>query len=152
MTTMTIDQPTQRLTMAQCLERNFEYIQMIVATRMTRQLLNRFTVDDVVHEVIVEVMQNGSQFEYRGNTSFLGWISTVARRVISDLRRREFRHPQTVGISSDDSVNMLQPSRIPSPMNTPSTFARSNEERRVVCNALASLSPSDRIVIRLIMF
>ena len=145
----TCAQGTARL--SECLIRHFDRILFIVAARMSAKLSQHVHAEDLAHEVIVEALEHHHKFEYRGEARFVGWISTLAQRVVSDSVRRHGRVPPTLSIRNDDEAEWaVRPSRIPGQTSTPSSIVARTERCRQVREVLATLRDQDRAVIRMV--
>ena len=137
--------------LSECLIRHFDRILFIVAARMSAGLSQRVSAEDLAHEVIVEALEHHHKFEYRGDARFVGWISTLAQRVVSDSVRRHDRVPPTLSIRNDNEAGWgVRPSHIPGQTSTPSSIVARAERCRQVREVLATLRKQDRVVIRMV--
>lgn len=145
------ESPEGMALLSNCLLRHFDRILLIVEYRASRPLRERSSVEDLAHEVVVEALRRQTQFEYRGENEFVRWISTLARRVVSDAARCTRREPTTIRIGKDNSTGPhISPSHIPGSMRTPSSIVALGERFDLLRSALGRLSESDRTIISLI--
>lgn len=105
-------------------------------------------VEDVLQVTFLQVIQNIGRFEYRGEGSFLAWVSTVAENNLRDAIRglnRKKRQPMDgvvlgAGAATDTCVTLL--ANLSSDGKSPTRIVREEEARRFLASALADL-PSD---------
>jgi RNA polymerase sigma-70 factor (ECF subfamily) len=137
--------------LARCLVDHFDRIRLIVASHMGAQRSQWLSVDDVVHDVIVESLECGHSFVYESEIGFARWVSTVARRVVSDALRKRRREPRSLSIrTGESSEHVVSPSCIPGQTRTPSSIVNHEEKCRQIQRALASLRATDRALIRMV--
>ena len=135
--------------LAECLVRHLDRIVLLVASHLSRKLSRTISVEDLTHEVIVEALEHRARFEYRGEASFIRWISTLAYRMVCDAVRRDDRAPRTLSIGNDPSTaHGVHASHIPGETRTPSSIVARDERCRQVREVLAALPEKDRTVIR----
>ncbi len=137
--------------LSECLVRHFDRIVLIVASHTSAKLAGTVGVEDLAHEVIVEALEHRARFEYRGEASFVRWISTLAYRMVCDAVRRVDRAPRTLSIGNDPATaHDVHPSHIPGQTRTPSSILCRDERCRLVREVLAALHERDRAVIRMV--
>lgn len=69
------------------------------------RVLARDAAEDVAGEVWLEVARGIARFK-GGEQEFRGWLFTLARRRVTDLRRHEARHPVRL---TDDTAELERP-------------------------------------------
>lgn len=113
-------------------------------------LLRYDTPDDLVQAVHLHALEKRTQFEDRGDDAFIGWLFTLARRVLSDrrdhwsaLKRQSgklLRYTAGITNTGDPRAVALPEAAI----SGPSTFAARREMMVLATRALDLLLPRDR--------
>lgn len=143
--------PEALAVLSNCLLRHFHRILMIVDYRANGQVRKQSSIEDLAHEVVVEALRQQTKFEYRSEKHFVRWISTVARRVVSQSARRTEIMATPLSIHSGGSTATgVRASRIPAATETPSSIASMSEQLGQIRSALSRLQEMDREVIGLI--
>lgn len=113
----------------------------LVRTTLPKSLRARFDVEDLVQSTFLRAYSELDRYEYRGPGSFLGWLSTILNRRLSDKGRRADFH------LVDESV-----SRAPDQAGTPSETIMLSESMARLLTAVAGLPTDQRTVVLLVVF
>lgn len=111
--------------------------------------------EDVLQITFVDVIQNIGRFEYRGEGSFLAWITTIAennlRDAVKGLSRKKRQPPDGAilgaGVAGDSCVTLLR--SLLSDDKSPTRLVREQEARQYLDSALAKLPPDNARAVRL---
>jgi RNA polymerase sigma-70 factor (ECF subfamily) len=114
-------------------------LEAIAAARMSPAIRRRIAVEDVVQEVYTRALESLDRFTWRGDDSFLRWLGTIARNVIT-------RHARERGGSSDLEIG----DRLPGSGTSPSRQLGRKERKARLGDALEKLSPEQHEAIRLV--
>lgn len=122
--------------------------------REAGRLLLYQSADDLVQAVQLRALERRERFEYQGDDAFVGWLFTLARRVLADrrdhwsaLKRRSgrlLRYTASASRTSDPRA-VGEPSAA---IAGPSTFASRREQIVLATRALDLLLPRDRDLVR----
>jgi RNA polymerase sigma-70 factor (ECF subfamily) len=109
-----------------------------IRRQLGRRLRRRIEVEDVLQETLLRAYRSCSSLEARTLAGFRSWLETIASRVLIDLARRHEARPVTPLVRE-----------VPASGVTPSRLLRRKERFTRLEDALQSLSPEHREVIRL---
>lgn len=140
-----------RCALRACVVRHLDLIERIVKYRAGPKVLRVTTVEDLVQDVVVEALGQEHNFEYQGEACFVGWISKIARRVVS-ARARTAAHSLPV-VSIEVNASTASDAGGQRMLGTaPSAFEVAVEHDRCseLIGALGRLPEKDRAVIALI--
>ena len=70
-------------------ERYYPRVRAIVRARLGAGLLSRETVDDVVQDVFVRIVESAGRFEQRSDARWIDWVARVAQNRIANVARRD---------------------------------------------------------------
>jgi RNA polymerase sigma-70 factor (ECF subfamily) len=104
--------------------------------------------DDLYQDTIAAALAAAQRFEYQGDAQFLSWIYTIARRQITQNRRRMIR-PALRLCRSDSSAPGVPESRIPGCVPSPSSAAARSEHCLRLRDAMNSLPDAYREILML---
>lgn len=136
-----------------CLCRHLNRILMIVEYRTSAKLRRFYSVEDLAQEVVVEALHHRDRFQYQGESQFVRWISTIARRVVCERARTLSRIPLTLSIRASGSTGAgASGSRIAGPESTPSSVAMREEGCDYLRRLIHTLSESDQLVVGMFYF
>lgn len=117
-------------------------------------LLRYQTADDLVQTIHVRALEKRAQFTDQGDDAFVGWLFTVARRVLADrrahwsaLKRRSgrlLRYTASVTRTADPRA-VAEPQ---ADQSGPSTFAARREQIVLATKALDLLLERDQKLVR----
>lgn len=137
--------------LALLMQRYYPRVEGLVRVRMSKQLLARAEVGDVVQEVFVRIMRSARRFERRGDAEWIDFVARLAQRELANLARRERRKKR--GGDLPAMVRSLADSAVQSSLAAQSTGVHSAVVRRELALKLqahvASLAASHREVIEL---
>lgn len=125
-----------------------------LVAREARGLLRYQTVDDLVQTIQLRALEKRHQFEDRGDDAFIGWLFTIARRVLVDRRAHWSALKRRSGrlLSYTSSVtNTGDPRAVAEPPGHgtgPSTFAARREQIVLATKALDLLMERDQKLVR----
>ena len=116
--------------------------------------------EDVVQHVLVNAYRGFESAEFPNVAALEGWLGTIARRRIIDLRRCHLGPKrrggkgrsleETVGAGSDGNGVHLGDG-IPSPDRSPSSIAGRREQAEALEKAISDLPPHFRALLRMIL-
>lgn len=121
--------------------------------REARGLLRFESVEDLAQGLCVRALGR-SEFEYRSEREFFGWLWTLARRHVADRQNYWAAMKRGAGpamriTSSPRSTLDSRAVQVPNPTGPgPSTFAERREMWLKCAKALAALSDRDRDLVR----
>lgn len=142
----------KQVRLARCLARHFDRIRMIVAARLGSTSRRSADIDDILQDVIVEALNQGDTFHYRGEKQFIKWISTISHRMVALSIRRGGRVRPSISIqNAAPGPSIVRPSRVPGRAPTPSNVMSIHERRSRLVAVLSLLPRKHRRVIRLIL-
>ncbi len=125
-----------------------------IRTFLTRRsgpaVLRRTTVDDLFQETAKAAMSSADSFTYQDDARFLSWITTIARRVIS----QSLRGPKGAGPflrirRSGSTGTGVGQSNLLSLVGTPSSAAAGRERMTALYAAMSKLPEHYQEVLRL---
>ena len=125
-------------------------IRRFISSRSGPTVLRRTTVEDVHQETVEIALESASSFVFVDDARFLGWISTIARRVIARSLRPRRREPTVVRLKREESSGIGVPeTALQAGTRTPSSVVAGDERTAALLNALLTLPPHYRLAIRL---
>lgn len=122
---------------SELVERHRAPLREYVRARVGSHLRSRIEIDDVLQESLARALASLSEFEWRGEGSFLRWLKGIASHEILRLAKRE-RHRNFIAI---------EPADLPDDGSSPSQGVRRKERFDRLQRALDGLSPEHREVI-----
>ena len=137
-----------REALAALLERHGPRIARTLRSSIPTRARPLLSIDDVVQDAYTEAFLAIGRFEWRGEGSFLAWLSTLARRSLLDTVRlleadkRGGRHQR---VESDSTIDLAE--QLGWTSSTPSRAAARDEAGTLLRTALASLPADYRQVI-----
>lgn len=125
-------------------------IRRFISRRSGPAVLRRTTVEDLHQETVEIALESANSFVFSDDARFLGWISTIARRVIARSLRPRRREPTMVRLKRAESTGVGVPeSALQAGTRTPSSVVAGAERTAALSKALQTLPPHYRLVIRL---
>ena len=125
-------------------------IRGIISRRSGPQVLQRTTLDDLYQETVARAIASAPTFVYDGDSRFLVWIGTIARRVVGRALNRQNKRIHIVRIKRSRSTGVgVVDAELPSGRRTPSSVAAGNERSAMLDRAIATLPDHYQQVIRL---
>jgi RNA polymerase sigma-70 factor (ECF subfamily) len=108
------------------------------------QIKNRYPVEDIVQETFLRALQKLDTLDYRNSSAMLGWLQTIAHRLVIDRIRK--RDPQLI---NDSDANLAKHLAERSSELTPSGQVSTEETRLLLTLAMTKLSEHHRHVLHL---
>jgi RNA polymerase sigma-70 factor (ECF subfamily) len=122
---------------------------------MPAAMRSKFSPDDILQEVYLDVFQQISRFEYRGPGSFINWIFTILDRKIAATWRaahtkvRDMDREVSFRPKPDESSYWSLLDQVYADSATPSRAIRREEAFTTLVACLSDLSENHRQVIQL---
>lgn len=113
-----------------------------VEARLGPGLRKRLEIDDVLQETCLRAYLSRERFEWRGEASFLGWLSTISEYVIRESARRHRRVPDVLAGDIEGDVAAGD--------SSPSCGVRRDERFERLLRAYERLAVDHRKVLRLV--
>lgn len=132
------------------IERYYTRIKRIVRVRMWPALSARESVDDVVQDVLVRIVESVDRFEKRDDAHWIDWVARMAQNEISN-RARHHRAKKRGGVAKAMQVYAESASGFDLPAETTGVASKVSrtELEEVVDQCLSELSEVHREVILL---
>lgn len=144
------DLPNHIRLIQQLIAKHERTIRDFIVRRSGSQVLKRATADDMFQETVAAACASARTFEFRGDGSFVAWISTIARRVIARYAAGVEREPHTFRIKGPESTGVgVYETELTPRGRTPSSLVASRERRAALLDAIRNLSPEYRRVLTL---
>ena len=125
-------------------------IRRFIGRRSGPEVLKRTTVDDIFQETVVTALSSANNFAFQDDDRFVGWISTIARRVISRLASLRKNEPNIVRIKRAESTGIGVPEfQLFSSSRTPSSVESGHERQYALGVALEKLPEHYCMVLKL---
>jgi RNA polymerase sigma-70 factor (ECF subfamily) len=118
-----------------------------VKSKLGAELRNQVDASDVMQSVWVESIRSLKHFEYRGDGSFLAWVSAIVRHKIARKAGDARRKASGRGGASDWVADAL-----PEDGPGPSTEIRNKDDLQRLHQAIAELRDADREILKLSWF
>lgn len=123
--------------------------------RMPAEMRSKFSPDDILQEVYLDVFQRVSSFDYRGPGSFINWIFTILDRKMAATWRaahtkvRDVDREVSFRPKPDESSYWSLLDQVYTDSGTPSRAIRREEAFTALVACLSDLSENHRQVIQL---
>ena len=125
-------------------------IRNFIGRRSGSVVLKRTTVDDLYQETATAALASAESFEYVNDAGFISWISTIARRVISQSLRGAGGRMSTVRIRRAESSGIgVSETHLFAPNRTPSSAVADRELSASLVKVLRKLPSDYRTVLQL---
>jgi RNA polymerase sigma factor (sigma-70 family) len=132
------------------LSKHQDRIRHFIGRRSGSAVLNRTTIDDLYQETAATAISCADGFEYVDDARFISWVSTIARRVISNSLFDPRRLPPTLRIRRARSSGVgVSETRIYARNRTPSSAVAENERSDALRQAINELPEHYRTVLTL---
>ena len=131
------------------MEKHRPRLQILAHIKMSRKVLQRYDVEDVLQETCLRGFQAFKSFEWRGPNSFFHWISEIVDNVIVDFARNVNAKKRDGKAISLDGAGAEEGKRVVDRGPSPSTLVRREERFERLTKALDELSDDYRDVIYL---
>ena len=130
------------------LARHDTSIRRIISRRSGPEVLRRTTIDDLHQETVTIAMESASNFVFHDDARFLGWVSTIVRRVIARSVQSRRYHAKILRLKRPESSGLGVPeTELQAKIRTPSSVAAGKEQRVALSRALQALPPHYRRVL-----
>jgi len=137
-------------TVEKLLSEHKDQIRRFIDRRCGPAVLQRTTADDLYQETAIAALASAETFEYIDDASFISWVSTIARRVISHSLRDPQERLSTVRIRRMFSSGTgISESSLYAPNRTPSSAVASSEWSDSLIKTIGRLPPHYRTVLQL---
>lgn len=137
-------------TVEQLLSQHKEQIRRFIGRRSGSAVLQRTTIDDLYQETAIAALASAETFEYAGDASFISWVSTIARRVISHSLRGPQGRLSPLRIRGVFSSGIgVSEANLYAPNRTPSSAVAGGERSDSLVKAIGELPAHYRTVLRL---
>lgn len=134
----------------QLIDKHERTIRDFIVRRSGPRVLKRATSEDIFQETVAAACASAASFEFRGDASFVAWISTIARRVIARFAAGVEREPHTFRIKRAESTGVgVYETELTPRGQTPSSLVASRERRAALHEAIRNLPPDYRRVLTL---
>lgn len=111
--------------------------------RNGKRLLDRETEEDLLQGVRLRALQHAAEFRYEGREAFFAWLHALARSYLADREKHWSALRRNPG-----ALLRLTAADPASTATGPSTFASRKEQLKLALDALATLLPKDRDLVR----
>ena len=126
------------------------HIRRFIRVRSGSAVLERTTVDDIYQETVAAALTSADNFVFIDDAQFLGWIRTVARRVIAHSVRGASGKPVITRLRRERSTGAgTYEGQLPTRGKTPSSIVAAGERKIALTEALQQLRKKYRDVITL---
>ncbi|MGD2108273.1 MAG: sigma-70 family RNA polymerase sigma factor [Phycisphaerae bacterium] len=139
----------QNLKLIEQLVREHEQrIRRFISRRSGPAVLRRATVEDLFQDTVMAAYSSAASFQFQGDSSFLGWISTIARRVIARCAAGGEREPATFRIKRPESTGVgVYETELAPRSRTPSSLVAADERKSALLVAIDQLPPEYRRIV-----
>ena len=142
--------PPEDQTVEQLLSEHKEQIRRFIGRRSGPAVLQRTTIDDLYQETAIAALASADTFEYSGDASFITWVFTIARRVISHSLRDPQGRLSALRIRGVYSSGVgVSETHLYSSSRTPSSAVASGEWSDSLLKAIGELPAHYRTVLQL---
>ena len=134
------------------LEAHRNYLRVLAASCLHREMQGKVDASDVVQETLLKVHENFRYFRGTTELEWMAWLRKILVNHLSDYQkglrreRRSVTREQSLESLVDRSSAMLC-NLGPSPGPSPSQDAQRRETAALVADAIAELEPEDRDVV-----
>jgi RNA polymerase sigma-70 factor (subfamily 1) len=134
-----------------------EFLALQVRRQLDASLRSRVEDDDVLQEVRIRVVRSIASAELATLTALRGWLATIVRNAIIDLRRRHFQTKKRCNaqisidqgsLTSGSGVTTTLRDRLSADQPGPSSVVRRKEDLVLLDVALQRLKPHHREILR----
>ncbi|HEX5138864.1 MAG TPA: sigma-70 family RNA polymerase sigma factor [Planctomycetota bacterium] len=108
-----------------------------------KRLLDRETEEDLLQGVRLRALEHAAEFRYEGREAFFAWLHALARSYLADREKHWSALRRNPG-----ALLRLTAADPASTATGPSTFASRKEQLKLALEALATLLPKDRDLVR----
>jgi RNA polymerase sigma-70 factor (ECF subfamily) len=134
------------------LEAHRNYLRVLAASCLHREMRGKADASDVVQETLLKVHENFRQFRGTTEAEWMTWLRTILVRHLTDMQKGFRRQRRTVARErsleniAEHSSAMLR-NLVPAAGPSPSQEAQRREAAALVADAIAELEPEDREVV-----
>lgn len=134
------------------LEAHRNYLRLLAASCLYREVRGKADPSDVVQETLLKVHENFHTFRGSTELEWMAWLRTILVNRMADLqkrlrrRRRMAPRERSLEAVADRSSAMLR-NLVPASGPSPSQEAQRREAAALVADAIAALEPEDREVV-----
>jgi len=142
----------QQEALDELLEAHRNYLRVLAAACLHREMQGKADPSDVVQETLLKVHENFHHFRGTTELEWMAWIRKILVNHLTDFQkgfrreRRSVTREQSLGSLVDRSSAMLR-NLGPAPGPSPSQEAQRREAAALVADAIAELEPDDRDVV-----
>ena len=134
------------------LEAHRNYLRLLAASCLHREMRGKTDPSDVVQETLLRVHENFRQFRGTTELEWIAWLRTILVRCLTDFQKGFRRHRRNVELersleSEVDRSSAMLGNILPTAGSSPSREAQRRESAALVADALAQLEPEDSEVI-----
>lgn len=128
---------------------HFDELTAFLTPRMPSDLQSVVSVDDVISQTFYEAFRDFSNYEDRLDSTFTGWLTTIANHRLLDLIRRIRKHAGKTGLPPNAMLSTSADLMALLPDDGPnvSLDARLHEAEHALRLALGQLSENHRVAI-----
>ncbi len=140
--------------LSELLERHAPAVRQEIARQIPKRWQSVLSADDVVQEMFISAFRAMKTFRSRGESSFRGWLITLARQDLQlalrmlQAQKRGGDRQRIEGATGDDSFVALY-ERLGGTSSTPSRHAAKNEASGALAAAMQRLPENYRHVVQL---
>ncbi|MFI5401950.1 MAG: sigma-70 family RNA polymerase sigma factor [Planctomycetota bacterium] len=134
------------------LEAHRNYLRLLAASCLHREMQGKADPSDVVQETLLKVHENFRQFRGTTELEWMSWLRKILVHQLTDIQkgfqrqRRKVSRERSLEGHMDRSSAMLR-NLVPAAGPSPSQEAQRREAAALVADALAELEPEDRDVV-----
>jgi len=142
----------QQEALNELLEAHRNYLRVLAASCLHREMQGKADPSDVVQETLLKVHENFRQFRGTTELEWMAWLRRILVRQLADVQkgfqrqRRQVSREQSIESLVDRSSAMLR-NMVPASGPSPSQDAQRREAAALVADALAELEPGHRDVV-----
>ena len=142
----------QHAALDELLEAHRNYLRVLAASCLHREMQGKADPSDVVQETLLKVHENFHHFRGTTELEWMAWLRKILVNHLSDFQkglrreRRNVNRELSLGSLVDRSSAMLR-NLGPAPGPSPSQEAQRREAAALVAYAIAELEPEDRDVV-----
>lgn len=132
------------------IEKHQDRIRHFIRVRSGHKVLLRTTLEDLYQDTVATALQSTAGFTFHDDGRFLGWICTIARRVIARSLRGPRAELATIRLKGRGSTGVgVRESQIDGQVRTPSSIAAGDEHVSALEMAIDALPKDYRRVLTL---
>ena len=142
----------QQAALDELLETHRNYLRVLAASCLHREMQGKADPSDVVQETLLKVHEHFHHFRGTTELEWMAWLRKILVNNLTDFQkglrreRRNVNREQSLGSLVDRSSAMLL-NLGPAPGPSPSQEAQRREAAALVADAIAELEPEDRDVV-----